>query len=341
MTSSVSDIKYWKEGSSFGDAMSNMNGDAVFLSYDILMGLSVLGGYFALDHLYLRSPTTFILKLIVNLACFGIWWLYDATHTVFNRDVVKVYGLGIPGMPSSRIASGVLIKENPDSKHLRFFTYAACLVFGGMFGLDSFVTGDNESGIIRLLCLVSVILAPVALVWWGYGLFMFFLNTRYVVDENWGFFGAPASTTARKMSSMFTYFLGPMKDSADSITKMGENTSGFLKNISAIPGHLIGFGTLVANAIYNVKGPIGAIRNSLFPKVVVGGGQSGGAITDTPLMESDSSILSYILVGTILMVFIGGCVVAYRRESENMKNMKGDKDDVPPEPNSVKKDSDK
>ena len=46
-----------------------------YLSYNVFLGLSVLGGFFALDHLYLRSPLTFLAKIIINIMFF--WRLVD------------------------------------------------------------------------------------------------------------------------------------------------------------------------------------------------------------------------------------------------------------------------
>lgn len=193
MSSSVSQLEFWRETSSDANDKNDGTGGpgATYLSYEVLMGLSVLGGYFGLDHLYLRSPLTFLAKLIVNLLCFGIWWIYDATQIVFNSDAVKLFGLGVPGLGPKGIAAGVFANPVHDKKHLQFFAYAACLIFGGAFGLDSFVVGDNRTGVVRLICLVSMIFAPIALGWWAYNLFNFFTDTKTVISENADFFGAP------------------------------------------------------------------------------------------------------------------------------------------------------
>ena len=92
MGASVSQINYWlaSTGSKPNKGVTPAGGDkAIYLSYNVLLGLSVLGGFFGLDHLYLRSPLTFIAKLIVNIFTFGTWWLYDASQAIFNRNVVK------------------------------------------------------------------------------------------------------------------------------------------------------------------------------------------------------------------------------------------------------------
>ena len=205
MSSGVSQIDYWKGGpkdassiapSSMAEKKATEEGgpEAIYLSYDVFMGLSVLGGYFALDHLYLRSPLTFLAKLIVNILFFGVWWLYDATQAVFNEDIVKIYGLGVPGLGPKGIAAGVLGKEVPDKKHMRFFTYAITLMCLGLFGGDSFLLGDKKSGFIRLFSLVTGVFAPIAFGWWGYKLYKFMFSTKSVVESESEYFGAPVSS---------------------------------------------------------------------------------------------------------------------------------------------------
>lgn len=206
MSTSVSEIKYWLEGSSWWNNGKNEHGDegATYLSYDVFLGLSVLGGFFALDHLYLRSPLTFLAKFLVNIFGFGIWWIYDAVHAIFDTDTIKVYGLSVPGMGPQGIAAGVLANPQHSSKHWRFFMYAVALFFGGIFGLDSFLVGDRQTGIIRLLFLVSMILLPVALLIWAYKVFQFFTNTKSVVNSYSTFFG---STGGGAMGSGFLSWL--------------------------------------------------------------------------------------------------------------------------------------
>ena len=187
MSVGVSELQFWKKGSNQNNNSEKDGGE--FLSYNVFMGLSVLGGYFGLDHLYLRSPLTFIAKLLVNVLFFGVWWIYDATQAVFNTDIIKIYGLGVPGLGPKGIASGVLASDTPGKYHLRFLIYSLCLFFGGIIGLDSFVVGDNTSGIIRLLCCVTMIFIPISMAWWAYQLYMYFFNTKTTINRNSRFFG--------------------------------------------------------------------------------------------------------------------------------------------------------
>ena len=199
MSSGVSQIQYWREAAKPDKNTNEANTKdgkeggpgAIFLSYDVFLGLTILGGFFALDHLYLRSPLTFIAKIIVNVLTFGSWWLYDASQAVFNKDVVKVFGLGIPSMGPKGIAAGVLASDVPDKKHMAFFIYALVIIFGGIFGLDSFIVGDKQSGFIRLICLITGIFAPIAIFWWLYNLGKFFFKTKDVTNMYWEYFGAP------------------------------------------------------------------------------------------------------------------------------------------------------
>lgn len=198
MSLGVSQIDYWRQKAQppadSKPPISLKEGEgpgAQYLSYSVFLGLTVLGGFFALDHLYLRSPLTFLAKIIVNILCFGVWWLYDISQAIFNRDVVKVFGLPVPGMGPRGIGAGTLSSDTPDRKHLAFLIYGLSLIFGGIFGMDSFIVGDKTSGLIRLISFVTIIFAPVAIGWWFYGLFKFFFSTRDVTDKYWEYFGAP------------------------------------------------------------------------------------------------------------------------------------------------------
>jgi hypothetical protein len=73
MTTSISQVKYWLEGTTLnGNSEKEGAEGATYLSYNVFLGLSVLGGFFALDHLYLRSPVSFVAKFFVNIFCFGV-----------------------------------------------------------------------------------------------------------------------------------------------------------------------------------------------------------------------------------------------------------------------------
>jgi hypothetical protein len=162
------------------------------LSYGMFLTLAILGGFFALDHLYLRSPTTFLFKIIVNVLGLGVWWLYDMTQAIFNKEVVRVFGLGVPGLGPKGIGAGVLASDVADEKHTSFFVYGLALLFGGLFGLDDFILGNKRNGFFRAVSFITVLFAPVAIFWWIYRLYRFFFKTGDVINENFEYFGAPS-----------------------------------------------------------------------------------------------------------------------------------------------------
>ena len=171
------------------DAKGDSSG--TYLSYDIFLVLSVFGGLIALDHLYLRSPHTFLAKIAVNFMCFGAWWLYDALRAVFHSNVVKLHGISIPVVGQTDIGAGIFSKPEPSQKHYRFLVYAVSLIFGGIVGADSFVVGNKMDGFIRLICFLTAILAPISIFIWIKNLIVFFTNPPGVLAKHPEFFGYP------------------------------------------------------------------------------------------------------------------------------------------------------
>jgi hypothetical protein len=239
MSQSVSQIEYWRDTPNNNTNNTNATNatnakeggpGAIFLSYDVFVGLSLIGGILALDHLYLRSPLTFIAKIIVNVLTLGSWWMYDASQALFNKDVVKVFGLGVPGMGPKGIGAGVLASDVPDKKHMAFFIYGLVIILGGVFGLDSFIVGDKQSGFIRLICLITGILAPVAIFWWLFNIGKFFFKTKDVTNQYWEYFGAspPAEygmTWGERLATKFPFLqtlFGPITRVKNAVVSTAE-----------------------------------------------------------------------------------------------------------------------
>ena len=366
MSSSVSQLQFWREASSDNtNEKKGVGGEgAAYLSYDILMGLSVLGGFFALDHLYLRSPLTFIAKFIVNILCFGVWWIYDACQVIFNSQAVKMFGLGVPGLGPKGIAAGVFANPVPDKKHLQFFIYAASLIFGGVFGLDSFVVGDNRTGFIRLICLISVVLAPVALCWWAYNLFNFFTDTKTVVAENSDFFGAPAHSFKSRFLSKIPFIgalFSPMEtiktaindivgdailpitdtvqaaiktadDAVMTVGKVANTGKAAIEKSSEIVGQVSNVVDKVSQASQVLPGT--SMYASITPatlqqEINKEPGMAGGAAAALVAASSmDLNTTHYLLIVTFVTIILGGVIVTYHRA----KNVPEERDDSPPVP---------
>ena len=251
MSSGVSQIEYWLGTDKKAGNNQNSNGKeggdgAIYLSYDVFMALAVIGGFFALDHLYLRSPLTFLAKIVINILFFGVWWIWDALQAVFNDDVIKVFGLGVPSLGPKGIAAGVLANDVPDKKHMRFFIYAIALMFTGIFGVDSFLVGDKTSGFIRLISLITIIFSLIALGWWLYKLFKFFFDTKGVTDTYYEYFGAPSpspppSIADRLKSSIpiLGSIINPLVRVKDAAVGAVENVGEFAEEVITNPGAVI------------------------------------------------------------------------------------------------------
>ena len=358
MSKSVSQIEFWLEGDE-PNTNNNANGGdgAIYLSYDVFLGLSVFGGFLGLDHLYLRSPLTFLAKIIVNVMFFGIWWIYDATQAVFNKDVVKVFGLGIPGLGPKGIGAGVLAKDEPDRKHMRFFIYAFCLLFGGIVGIDSFVLGHSNWGLFSLIATLSVIFLPASAANWGYQVFRFFTDVKSVINENSSYFGGPPgqSASGRFFSKILSYFIKPIeivaKPVADAIVtassaldkastavtgvtdtaKMAiEKGSDIVKDVSKVVHEVSTIGTVAPGvSLYSAITPqaVKETKEKLAPqglKESAAAGLKGGAL----LLGAGSSLnaLPYFLLGTLTFIVVAGFAITYYRSKKDEPN------DSPPEP---------
>lgn len=167
------------------------------LDYKIYWFLAVIGGFFALDHLYLRSPYTFIAKLVVNAMTFGVWYVYDVLQATFNKEKIKLFGVSVPGIGPNGIGAGMFLNEpstateEQKAKVGHYFMYTLILLFTGLLGGDSFYLGDKVSGFIRLFSVLSFIFFPVAAVWYMFNVGKWVLTNDKVVDQYWDFFGAP------------------------------------------------------------------------------------------------------------------------------------------------------
>ena len=355
MGSSVSQIQYWRnDGAS--DNIKEAGPGAVYLSYNIFLGLSVLGGFVGLDHLYLRSPLTFIAKFITNIFTFGTWWLYDATQIIFNRDAVKIFGLGVPGLGPKGIAAGVLAKDIPDKKHMAFFAYALSLFLGGIFGLDSFITGDKQTGFIRLMCLIMFFFAPIAIFWWLYKIVMFLFKTDSVIKQNSEFFGAPY--TGITFSSMLPFIdtifapffafkdtiLGTATGAVCAATSAVDTAATTVKTAVKVGTAVASEGVATAQAIGKLGEAAGKFQFN--PQTTPPGVPQAMPVAMQPMqpgtipiarlaggggLVNDSGILPYMVIGTFGLIAVSGFILTYRRLRQNGKQHKTDDPPTPSE----------
>ena len=334
------------------------------LSYGLLMFLSIAGGFLALDHLYLRSPVSFVVKIILNLATFGLWWLYDVLQVVFNKDSVKLFGYTIPGYGPAGIGAGMLAGDKPGAKHSAFLIYALSLIFGGMFGMDSFVVGDKGIGLIRILLLISVIFTPIAIIWHLFNLGKFFFKTESVIDEHADYFGRPGpdmpilsslskipiiGTLINFLKTPLAFLGDPIAGAVNNLTSAIQDTTSIITGAEAVTAETLKVGekfaetgAKIAETVEEAEAAltglpaIGTALTAATSGVSVEGlqkavnlAQKGGAGGTT------NDMLSYALFGTVGFIAVSGLLVSFRRFRQNGQRDGKIKDDSPPKPRDV------
>jgi TM2 domain-containing membrane protein YozV len=285
----------------------------------------------------LRSPWSFLAKLLINTLFFGLWYFYDILQAFSNKDVIKVYGIGLPGFPAKRVAMGVLAMDAPSKKHANFFIYALCLFVGGLFGLDSFLVGDRDTGIIRLLCLVSIIGMPVAFCWWIYKLFRFFTDTPSVVNENASYFGSAAGGWSVFGSlldprSILGTIVQPFGMAAKTAMAAWKETAATAKESVKMGNKIVEAVKVAGELLTTSKPPSSILKPDVLTQVVTALKQPA-APTSGGGAASNLNALPYTLLGTIALIALSGFVATYYRSKKHV----APQDDRPPEPGVFRK----
>ncbi len=144
------------------------------MSFSTFRFVTILLGFFGIDHLALRSPFTAFLKFLVNIFFYGAWWFYDIIQVFVDEENVAKYGMSTPWGPRGhgfRFFKGVTDKklnEYPNlspivggSSTILYIFYALSTAYFSFLGLPSFVAGDYVGGILKLLSLAFIITFPI------------------------------------------------------------------------------------------------------------------------------------------------------------------------------------
>ena len=144
-----------------GDFWGGFMADAWF--YKIL-AIFPLTGFFGIDKFVLRSPTTAIFKLLVNIFFLGAWYVYDIVQLLTDSEFVGKYGFsniyGVSGH-GYRFLSG--ISESKVDEYRNASPYNGGFLSGilylffllttlaiGFTGLPMILAGDFYGGLIKL-----------------------------------------------------------------------------------------------------------------------------------------------------------------------------------------------
>jgi hypothetical protein len=99
----------------------------------VIQALAIFG-FLGIDHFYLRSTTTGLVKLL-TLGGLGIWWIWDMLQVFTERDRVLNYGLTTPFDIYTGIGQGMITDKSTSytqSTSWGFLTFSSVFGFTGL-----------------------------------------------------------------------------------------------------------------------------------------------------------------------------------------------------------------
>ena len=358
-----SSVKYWQKPT---------------LNYTVYWALAVFLGFTGLDYLYIGSPLMCVGKLVLNIFTFGMLWMYDALNATFNTDQVKLAGPFIPGFGPLGIGGGRFVDEdrpgpsNPEeaAKATNFLYYGFGLMALGLFGVDSFMTGDNLSGFLRLGSLLTFIFAPVAILWYIFNIYRYFIRTDMCLDMNWNYFGAPEPAEGDKCPNVLELFTVWVLETVTTVIDFipGLNVvAPILRNLIASLKLAYGIvtetvkvavetGKKVVDGAQKLKEMQTTLTSSLpvstsqmqdalqkAGSAQMAGQTGGGTLPSFPL-SVESSVLGLVAVGVVLTIIVSSVTLTFWRAYQNVRRQESspsaparqrsgeENDDGPPDP---------
>jgi len=156
----------------------------------LLFTVFPLTGFFGIDHLLFKSPSTAFKKGIFNIFTLGLWYFYDILQAVNDKHYVKHFGLSVPMTGAKGLGfnyfSGIVGDEKDTlgpakagySQVLYFILYLSTILVP--FGISSFIAGDTNGGALKAMFSLIPFLGLVFIaVFWLEGLFeLYVLMTK-------------------------------------------------------------------------------------------------------------------------------------------------------------------
>jgi hypothetical protein len=177
---------------------------------------------------------------------------------------------------------------------------------------------------------VTIIGAPIALIWWGYNLFNYVFSADYFINDAWYYLGA-ASPDGSKCPSFFAKLFSPITSLFSMITGIKFPTP---ESLAEWQTTLLSKPDLTASNVTEL--------NKAFQIKSCPSSQKGGS--STTLSSTNTHLLSLLFAGTIGFVIVSSIILSLRRSYQN-GNKKGtatspddkqrgdqEDDDVPPQP---------
>lgn len=145
----------------------------------LLFTVFPLTGFFGIDHLLFKSPSTAFTKGLINIVTLGLWYFYDILQAFNDREFIEKYGFskpatgpaglaldyftGVSGKVQAGGGDGTDEKKNGFLSTILFMLYVLTLFVP--FGISNFIAGDNTGGLMKFI--LSFVF-PWSLFWFPY-----------------------------------------------------------------------------------------------------------------------------------------------------------------------------
>jgi hypothetical protein len=167
---------YYTQGKFWGGATAST---AIYM----ILAILPITGFLGLDHLYLHSPGTFVIKAIFNILTFGYWYFYDVIQAITHeKEGVSANGLSVPWFGPAGIGAGSFkgdgAPEAPQN-NLMYIAYVLSAIFIP-FGLDYVIAGDYLGAVFKYM---SIFMFGIGLIFGLINLYKIIMNPADVFCE--------------------------------------------------------------------------------------------------------------------------------------------------------------
>ncbi len=280
-------------------------------NWTILRVLSIfpLTGLLGLDHIYLRSPFSALLKTVFNILTLGMWYFYDMAQVLGEPERVKKFGMSYPVVGPVGLGAGIFLPEDEEGEEgkngekknnggdkppagppspLTFLLYCIFAVLPLPFALDHFVVGDVKGGIAKVFANFNIFLFIFAIFWTLFTLFRMTFQTEKMMKEGiirffpFSLFMEPIYCTGTKLGPKEECEIEPVSGSM-SFMDFFKSIFATLKGIPVLGG-IMGAVEKIKEVYDRYVPPVvgaGVAIATLAPKVAVGVTQKLAELGDT------------------------------------------------------------
>ncbi len=316
------------------------------ISPGVLQATSLLGGFFGLDHLLLRSPQTAFMKFVFNIITLGLWYWYDVIQVFQDMDFIKEYGYTVPfkgpvglgaGIIGATSGPGAAPKGTPSP--LMFLAYIALLVVP--FGVSNFFAGDFKGGAAKFFLTFYFFTTVLGLLWSLYSIFYATFNTKSLLTRGVDRF-FPVTLFMDPYGPSPTLIPPGIKKAEEEIAEDNIFTKLYNMIFGVVEKPILEAVVSVAEPVVGVAQEIKETASEPQKQPQVGGALN--AVTNTALLLStqqggaSDTTSKALFLGATSLIFVGSILITYFRYFKGSWGVKpkettttSEKNDIPPE----------